>query len=115
MQTLKLQINFRHHILSQSHSDSSVFKFSCNRKPFSVDRLKENLLKLLGDIPRNNEPPLTDDENDRTSNLSLSDNEVPCNYEPPLLDNTLAPHEDDNTSQPDLENPNALVGAMCTT
>ena len=47
LQILKLQINFRHKVLGQSHFDSSVFKFSKNRKQHSVDRLKENLFKLL--------------------------------------------------------------------
>ena len=44
---LKLQINFRRKVLSQTYSDLSVFKFSQNRKQFSVDQLKENLTKLL--------------------------------------------------------------------
>lgn len=44
---LKLQINFRRKVLSQSHSDTSVFKFSQNKKQHSVDRLKQNLFQLL--------------------------------------------------------------------
>lgn len=75
VQILKLQINFRHYVLAQSHSDSTIFKFSCNRKPFSVDRLKENLLKLLGDIPRSDRDnePATYETNDDTS-LDMDNN-----------------------------------------
>jgi hypothetical protein len=48
-QALKLQINFRRKVLCQSYHDSSVFKFSQNRKQHSVDRLKQNLFQLLSD------------------------------------------------------------------
>ena len=44
---LKLQTNFQCKVLSQTYSDLSVFKFSKNRKQFSVDQLKENLIKIL--------------------------------------------------------------------
>ena len=44
---LKLQINFRRKVLCQTYSDKSVFKFSQNRKQFSVDQLQANLYKLL--------------------------------------------------------------------
>lgn len=46
---LKLQINFRHKVLCQSHHDNTVFKFSQNRKQHSADRLKQNLFQLLSD------------------------------------------------------------------
>ena len=57
IKVLKLQINFRRKILNQSHPDSSVFKFSQNRKQYSIDRLKHNLFRLL--IEEN--PPDEDD------------------------------------------------------
>ena len=44
---LKLQINFRKKVLKQNHNDKSVFQFSHNRKVFSVNQLKQNLLQLL--------------------------------------------------------------------
>ena len=44
---LKLQIEFRRKVLHQTHSDSSLFKFSQNGKQFSVQRLQDNLIKLL--------------------------------------------------------------------
>ena len=47
VKALKLQINFRSKVLEQSYPDNSVFKFSSNRKQFSVHQLQQNLLKLL--------------------------------------------------------------------
>ena len=44
---LKLQIKFRRKVLHQTNSDSSLFKFSQNSKQFSVQRLQDNLIKLL--------------------------------------------------------------------
>ena len=44
LRVLKLQINFRRKVLGQSDSDSSVFRFSQNRKQHSV---KQNLFQLL--------------------------------------------------------------------
>lgn len=47
LKALKMQIKFRSKVLSQSHPDNSVFKFSHGGKVHSVDRLKQNLYKLL--------------------------------------------------------------------
>ena len=47
IRVLKLQINFRRKVLGQSHPDTSVFKFSQNRKQHSIDKLKSNLFLLL--------------------------------------------------------------------
>ncbi len=44
---LKLQINYRRKILGQTHNDKSVFKFSCNRRAFSIEQLRHNLCQLL--------------------------------------------------------------------
>ena len=45
---LKLQISFRHKVLNQTNPDKSVFKFSHNRKQFSVAQLEKNLLLIIG-------------------------------------------------------------------
>ena len=47
LKVLKMQIKFRQKVLGQSHSDSSLFKFSHGGKPHSVDQLKQNLCQLL--------------------------------------------------------------------
>ena len=58
IKALKLQINFRHKVLDQSHADNSIFKFSCNRKQHSIDQLKQNLYKLLPqDVDENTHEP----------------------------------------------------------
>ncbi len=44
---LKLQINFRHKVLGQTHSDISVFRFSQSGRKFTNDELKDNLHQLL--------------------------------------------------------------------
>ena len=44
---LKLQINFRKKVLGQVHADKSVFQFSSNLKPLSVDQLAQNLSLLF--------------------------------------------------------------------
>ena len=44
---LKLQINFRNKVLKQLPSINSLFKFSQNKKQFTVEQLKHNLCKLL--------------------------------------------------------------------
>jgi E1A/CREB-binding protein len=46
-EALKLQIKFRHKVLGQTHPNKDVLKFSHNRRPFSVDQLKNNLLLLI--------------------------------------------------------------------
>jgi len=53
VKALKLQINFRHKVLGQSHSDKSIFQFSKNHKQHSVDHLKHNLCQLLTGIREN--------------------------------------------------------------
>lgn len=57
-EALKLQINFRHKVLGQTHTNKDVFKFSHNRKQFSADQLKQNLFLLIG----------MDEENSTSSN-----------------------------------------------
>ena len=47
-EALKLQINFRKKVLGQNHPNKSIFKFSHNRKQYSVQQLTENLLVLVG-------------------------------------------------------------------
>ena len=102
VQVLKLQINFRHYVLAQSHSDSSLFRFSCNRKLFSVDRLKENLLKLLNGIPHNHySPPL--DENGNTS----PDHDISNSTSPSLA---LDDPADNTSAEVILTQPEFLVG-----
>ena len=53
---LKTQISFRKKVLNQSHSDKLVFQFSSNRRPFTVEELTQNLMKLL---PPADDPPCT--------------------------------------------------------
>lgn len=50
---LKLQINFRHKVLGQTHLNKHLFQFSHNRKQYSITQLTENLLTLIGEL----EPP----------------------------------------------------------
>ena len=47
VEALKVQINFRNKVLSQTHPNKDVFKFSCNRKQYSINQLKMNLLTLV--------------------------------------------------------------------
>ena len=56
---MKVQINFRHKVLCQLHQDNSVFKFSQNRRQHSVDRLKQNLVKLLSGTHEEDSPIAT--------------------------------------------------------
>ena len=65
LKLLKLQINFRHKVLCQTHSDPSVFRFSHCGKQFSVDQLKENLFCLL--------PSVVTADGDPPSMLTLDD------------------------------------------
>ena len=44
---LKLQINFRHKVLGQTHPDGTVFRFSQGGKKFTNEQLQDNLYKLL--------------------------------------------------------------------
>ena len=44
---LKSQLSFRKKVLCQTHPDKTIFHFSHNKKLFSNDELKANLLKLL--------------------------------------------------------------------
>jgi len=46
-EALKLQINFRNKVLGQTHPNKHVFKFSQNRKQYSMNQLKINLLTLV--------------------------------------------------------------------
>ncbi len=48
-EVLKLQISFRQKVLGQLHHNKNLFKFSCNRKQYSVNQLKENLFQLIED------------------------------------------------------------------
>ena len=45
---MKLQISFQHKVLNQTNPDKSLFKFSHNRKQFSVAQLEKNLLLIIG-------------------------------------------------------------------
>ena len=45
---LKSQISFRHKVLNQKNPDKSVFKFSHNRKQFSVAQVEKNSLLIIG-------------------------------------------------------------------
>ena len=47
VKALKAQINFRRKVLEQTHLDQSLFVFSKNRKPLSIEELISNLQKLL--------------------------------------------------------------------
>lgn len=47
LKSLKMQIKFRCKVLGQSDSDIAVFKFTHGGKAHSVERLKQNLYKLL--------------------------------------------------------------------
>lgn len=44
---LKLQINFRRKVLGQVHADKTIFQFSHNRKPLSIEELSLNLSLLF--------------------------------------------------------------------
>ena len=44
---LKLQIKYHHKVIEQTPPDTSVFKFSHNRKQHSIEQLKQNLYQLL--------------------------------------------------------------------
>ena len=44
---LKLQIKYRHKVIEQTPPDTSVFKFSHNRKQHSIEQLKQNLYQLF--------------------------------------------------------------------
>ena len=47
IEALKLQINFRNKVLGQTHPNKKLFKFSHNRKQYSMNQLKSNLLTLV--------------------------------------------------------------------
>ena len=47
VEALKVQINFRHKVLGQTHPNKDAFKFSHNRKQYSMNQLKMNLLTLV--------------------------------------------------------------------
>ena len=48
IKSLKLQLKFREKVLCQiDSSNKSLFKFSCHKQQYSVEKLKENLLLLL--------------------------------------------------------------------
>lgn len=47
VKALKVQINFRNKVLGQTHANKDVFKFSQNRKQYSMNQLKINLLTLV--------------------------------------------------------------------
>lgn len=49
VKALKVQLNFRQKVLQQNCTDKSLFKFSQNRKQFTIGQLTSNLLKLLED------------------------------------------------------------------
>ena len=63
IEVLKLQINFRNKVLGQKHPNKDVFRFSHNRKQYSTNQLKMNLLSLVesmhGDNSTDN-PMVTD-------------------------------------------------------
>ena len=44
---IKLQISARKRLVGQVHSDSSLFNFTCKKEKFAVEKLKQNLLKLM--------------------------------------------------------------------
>ena len=47
LRLLKLQIKYHHKVLGQIHHDKSVFQFSHNKRPFSINQLMQNLCQLL--------------------------------------------------------------------
>lgn len=69
-EVLKLQINFRHKVLSQTHPNKDVFKFSHNRKQYCVSQLKENLFLLIG-VDEDEEPPISSDDNNQLEDTVL--------------------------------------------
>ena len=80
-EALKLQINFRHKVLSQTHPNKDVFKFSHNRRQYSVSQLKENLFLLIGvddedplfSLNDSNQASLNDSNLDDSNQVSLND------------------------------------------
>ena len=55
VKALKIQLKFQQKVLCQSCSDQSLFKFSQNRKQYTIDQLTSNLLKLLEESSITNE------------------------------------------------------------
>lgn len=62
LRLIKTQLKFRQKVLKQSHPDNSIFSFSYKGKAHSLEKLKDNLCKLVDGVEVHNDSTVQDHE-----------------------------------------------------